>query len=189
MYGDRRRCPVYLAIVLRLLLFASGLGKCLGSIAQVDTTAGDSAWLPHSWAQRHDEITLLAGYHQGLHGFAELGVGRNIYGVVHHPYDLGYYLGAELRVDRPELVGLKVGAYVDGGVAMGVQVIRYMEAGEGCTVLRPEIGIGVLKAKVTYAYNLRLTSPKLPGINAHILSLTYAVRLKLLRGDDKAHAR
>lgn len=142
-------------------------------------------------SERHDELTLLAGYHQGRYGFVELGLGRNIWGIVHHPFDLGYYLGAELRADRPELYGVKVGAYMDGAMAMGIQLIQYLEGGESCTVLRPEIGIGIFKAKMTYAYNLRLTSPKLPGISTHMLSLSYAFRVARLKGDDghRSHRR
>lgn len=133
---------------------------------------------------RHDELTLLMGYHQGRFGFAEFGLGRNQYGVNRHPYDIGYYLGAELRMDRPELMGVKVGAYVDGGSAMGMQLIHYVEDGRSMEVLRPEIGIGIFKSKITYAYNVVLTKPRIDGISTHMLSLTYAFRLLRLACDD-----
>ncbi|MCC7503392.1 MAG: hypothetical protein IT229_12740 [Flavobacteriales bacterium] len=146
---------------------------------------GEEKVLPYRpGAEVHDELTLLVGYHQGTHGFAELGIGRNIYGVVHHPFGVSYYLGSEVRVDRPELLGVKVGVYGTGGVAIGVQLIQYFEAGEGCAVLRPEIGIGIFKAKLTYAYNIGLASDRLPGINTHMLTLTYAFRVLRLSGDD-----
>lgn len=137
---------------------------------------------PLSWVRR--EITLLTGYQQGRYGFAELGIGHNTYGSVHHPFDIGYYAGAELRVDRPELWGVKAGLYVDGGFAMGVQYIHYMEGAQTMEVLRPEYGIGILKAKLTYAYNLRLTKPHLEGLNTHMISLSYAFRLKRARNVD-----
>ena len=145
---------------------------------------GERKVLPYRpGAEVHDELTLLVGYHQGNEGFAELGIGRDIYGIVHHPFGFGYHLGSEVRVDRPELFGVKVGVYVTGGVAMGVQLIQYFEPGEGCTALRPEIGIGIFKAKLTYAYNIGLASDRLPGINTHMLSLTYAFRMLRLPGD------
>ncbi|MEO8589100.1 MAG: hypothetical protein ABI432_07025 [Flavobacteriales bacterium] len=153
------------------------------AVACAQETITDSTFHIRGY-ERHDELTLLAGYHQGRYGFVELGLGRNIWGVVHHPFDVGYYLGAELRADRPELHGVKVGAYVDGGMAMGMQLIQYMEGGEGCTVLRPEIGIGIFKAKMTYAYNVGLSAHRIEGISTHMLSLTYAIRLKRLQGDD-----
>ena len=144
----------------------------------------DSTSIHHGWREHHDEITLLAGYHQGRNGFVEFGVGRNRHGTNQHPYDMAYYLGTEVQVNRPELVGVKVGAYVDGGVAMGVQLIQYFEGGEGCTVFRPEIGIGLFKLKVTYAYNIGLAAKRLTGINTHMISLTYAFRMLRLPGDD-----
>jgi hypothetical protein len=52
-------------------------------------------------------------------------------------------------------------------------------------VLRPELGFGLGKAKVTYAYNLRLSKPELPGVSTHMLSLNYDLRLLRLSGDER----
>jgi len=133
---------------------------------------------PRHW--QRDELTLLAAYQQGRFGFAELGLGRNIYGAVHHPFGVGCHVGAELRVDRPSLVGWKAGAYATGGVAMGLQLIRYQEAGSGCTVIRPEIGIGIFKTKLCYAYNINLSPSRLGGTSTHMVGLSHAFRLKRL---------
>ncbi len=132
----------------------------------------------------HDEITLQTAYHQGRYGFAELGVGRSMYGMMHHPFGFSYCAGAEVRVDRPELWGVKVGAYLTGGAAFGVNLIHYMEVGRSMQVFRPEIGCGIFKAKVTYAYNVRLTGQHLDGVNTHMLTVSYAFRVKRLRNDD-----
>ncbi|MFZ1686887.1 MAG: hypothetical protein WAU70_05685 [Flavobacteriales bacterium] len=164
---------------------AAMVAGCLVALCSLKAQELDTVAHHYPTEERHDEITLLAGYHQGHDGFAELGLGRNQWGVNHHPYDLAYYLGGELRVDRPELVGVKVGAYVDGGFAMGVQLIQYFDGGDRCTVFRPEIGIGLFKFKMTYAYNVRLTKPRLDGINTHMLSISYAFRLKRLPGDGQ----
>ncbi len=133
---------------------------------------------------RHDEITLLTGYHQGQFGFAELGLGRDLYGSNRHPYGVGWHAGAEFRVDRPELWGAKVGAYIEGGMAMGAHLVLYRQGYARCTVFRPEIGIGLFKCKLTYAYNVPITKPCMDGINTHMLSLTYAFRLIRLPKDD-----
>lgn len=134
---------------------------------------------PHDWLK--DELSLLTGYHQGRFSFVELGIGRSIHGVVHHPFGLGYHIGAEGRIDCPSLVGWKVGGYMTAGFAMGASLIRFQEHGEGSTVIRPEVGIGILKAKVTYAYNINLSPSRVPGINAHMVSIAYAWRVALLR--------
>lgn len=165
-----------------LLRFCLPLTLCLGFEAYGQLS--DTTWVPFTPQHvHHDELTLLVGYQQGMYGWAELGIGRNQYGIMHHPYDLGYYLGAELRVDRPELVGVKVAAYVDGGVAAGVQLIQYFGKGEGSTVFRPEIGIGLFKARITYGYNVALGAPRMPGINSHLVNISYALRLNRLPKD------
>lgn len=143
----------------------------------------DSTWLPPHRVEVHHEITLLTGYHQGHYGFAELGIGRSVYGMVHHPFGASVYAGAEARVDRPELWGVKAGCYLTGGSAFGVQVIHYMEGGRSMEVLRQEIGIGLFKARITYAYNWRLTRPRIDGVNTHMLSIGYAWRVTRLKKD------
>lgn len=164
-----------------LLLLCTVLGA-FAAMGQADTAA---LILPRrSPGFHHDEITLLTGYHQGRYGFAEVGIGRSIYGVMHHPYGTGYHVGTEVRVDRPDIWALKAGAYVTGGFAMGIQYVHYMRARDATEVLRLECGIGVLKARMVYAYNLRLSKPELEGVNTHMLTLSYAFRVKRLPRDD-----
>lgn len=133
---------------------------------------------PHDW--RRDELTLHTAYHQGRFGFVELGLGRNIYGVVHHPFGVAYHAGAELRADRPSLIGWKVGGYMTAGFAMGLQAIRYQEGAVGCTVIRPEIGIGIFKMKMAYAYSINLSGSRTDGTSTHMLSISNALRLARL---------
>jgi hypothetical protein len=173
--------------VERLLIVLCTVLGAFAALGQADTAA--IAHLRGYTGFHRDELTLLAGYLQGRYGFAELGIGRNQYGHTRHPYDIGYHAGVELRVDRPELWGVKVGAYAGGGSALGVQLIQYIQGADGCTVLRPEIGIGVQKFKWTYAYNLALSRPRLEGISTHMMSLTYALRLKRLPRDDARMGR
>jgi hypothetical protein len=170
----------------RLLFFLLNLTAGMAVHAQADTTQ-----LPYPIGRlgfHRDEITVQAAYHQGRYGFAELAIGRNVYGAMHHAYGLSYYIGTEARVDRPQLWGVKAGAYVTGGFALGVQFIHYMEGGSTMQVLRPEYGIGLFKARFVYAYNLRLTKPHLDGVSTHMFTLSYAFRLKRLPRDDQRKA-
>lgn len=169
----------YLAPVRRLLLFLCGFVQLSAALAQVDSTRRPLPWRGH-----HDEITLHTAYHQGRTGFAELGIGRSFYDFVHLPICASYYGGVECRVDRPELIGLKAGFYTSALVAFGLHYVHYMEGPASMDVLRPELGLGVLKAKLTYAYNIGLSSPRMEGINTHMLSLSYAFRVARLKGDD-----
>lgn len=165
----------------RLLLFLCGLCAFCGARAQEPDSTRE---YHYPMVDRNDEITLLTGYHQGQFGFAELGLGRDLYGSNRHPYGVGWHAGAEFRVDRPELWGAKVGAYIEGGMAMGAHLVLYRQGYARCTVFRPEIGVGLFKCKLTYAYNVPITKPRMDGINTHMLSLTYAFRLIRLPKDD-----
>jgi|LakMenEpi03Aug12_release.lakeMendotaPanAssembly.Ray.scaffolds.fasta_scaffold97057_2 hypothetical protein len=135
--------------------------------------------------EHHDELTLRTGYHQGTYGFFEVGIGRSIFGMGHLPYGAGLHMGVETRVDRLELLGYKAGFFISAVFAFGAHYIRYVEGGDGMDVLRPELGFGLGKAKVTYAYNLRLSKPELPGVSTHMLSLNYDLRLLRLSGDER----
>jgi hypothetical protein len=168
--------------VERFLLFLCAVLGAFAALGQADT-AGPI--LPRRYPGfHHDEITLLTGYHQGRYGFAEVGIGRSLYGVMHHPYGASYFVGSEVRVDRPDIWGVKAGAYATGGFAMGVQYVHYMRADDAMEVLRLECGIGVLKARMVYAFNLRLSKPELEGVNTHMLTLSYAFRVRRLPRDE-----
>ncbi|HRH67996.1 MAG TPA: hypothetical protein PLB89_00680 [Flavobacteriales bacterium] len=167
----------------RLLVCFCCMVACGSLVAQQDSLA-----LPyprgHVGHFYRDEITLLAGFNQGRYGFAELGVGRSAYGVVHHPLGVGYFAGAELRPDRPELIGWKLGGYITFGGEMGLQLIRYQEGAAGSTVIRPELGIGIWKARLAYAYNINLSPSRIDGINTHMVSMSYALRMFTLSARD-----
>lgn len=155
---------------------------------------------------RLDEISLITSYHAGRNGFAELGIGRT---VIHNPgarcafappFARTYYLGAEMRADRPDLVGFKAGVQQSSFLALGLQYIHYLEWPRGeaaanpstssgprtAEVLRPELGFGGTRFKLTYAYNVRLTKPRIEGVNTHMLSLSYAFHVLRLLGDDRS---
>jgi hypothetical protein len=176
---------------MRRLLFLIGMLSSAMAFAQQHDTL--DLLLPSRMRSEH-ALALLVGYHQGHYGFAELGIGRNNVqgGFCGPPFASGYYLGAEVRVDRPELLAVKAEAYMTGFFAMGLQYLHYMERphADGPTtlttmdVLRPEIGFGALQFKITYAYNWRLTKPHIEGVNTHMVSIGYAFNIARLPGND-----
>lgn len=144
----------------------------------------DQEWMARPPMDQRDEVVLVAGLNQGTFGYAELGIGRNIGATGHLPVDAGYFLGGEMRVDDPGRYGLKFGFYMMAFVELGSQMIYYMAPEEEpFFVWRPEIGFGLLKARVTYAYNVKLAGERLPGFNTHMLTVAYALRLFRLPGD------
>jgi hypothetical protein len=145
----------------------------------------DQEWMARSPMDQRDEVVLVTAFNQGTFGFAELGIGRNIGATGHLPVDVGYYLGGEMRVDDPEHYGLKFGFYLMAVVEFGSQFIYYRTPEDDpFYVWRPEIGFGLLKARVTYAYNVKLAGDRLPGFNTHMLTVAYALRLFRLPGDS-----
>lgn len=165
---------------MRAALLTAGWLTASGKAGQFADAARLNA---EDW--RHDEITLLTAYHQGRFGFAETGIGRSIHGVAHHPSASAITLAPNCaRITL--LVSWKVGGYFTAGIAMGFHAIRYQERAIGCTVLRPEIGIGVLKAKLTYAGDVSLSSRRIDGISTHLVSIAYALRLARPSGDAQS---
>lgn len=156
----------------------------LSTPSRVLSQTVDQEWMARPPMDQRDEVVLVAGLNQGTFGYAELGIGRNIGATGHLPVDAGYYLGGEMRMDDPGRYGLKFGFYVMAVVELGSQMIYYMAPEEDpFFVWRPEIGFGLLKARVTYAYNVKLAGERLPGFNTHMLTVAYALRLFRLPGD------
>lgn len=160
------------------------LGTLLTGMDVVAQRSVDQEWMVRSPMEQRDEVVLVTGFNQGTFGFAELGIGRNIGVNGHLPVDVGYYLGGEMRADDPDRYGLKFGFYLMAVVEFGSQFIYYRTPEDDpFYVWRPEIGFGLLKARVTYAYNVKLTGDRLPGFNTHMLTVAYALRLFRLPGD------
>lgn len=71
-----------------------------------------------------------------------------------------------------------------GGFAMGLNLIYYTDFDRSSLVFRPEIGIGLDKAKLVYGYNWDWTKG-LNSINKHQVGLTYCFTLKRLKSYSK----
>lgn len=141
----------------------------------------DSSSNPYfSW--RKKEISLLAGYSQGYFGFADIGFALNMYGTNRHPFSIHYFLSNEIKVSDRTIVAPKVGAWVAGGFALGVNLIYYTDFDRAAWVFRPEIGFGIQKVKLVYGYNVRFNS-SFEGINRHLAGLTYCFTLKRLKSE------
>lgn len=162
------------------LCAAIALGVIVLAQSAVRAQQADSTYrMPY--ATRHDGIGLLAGYVQGRHAAAEIGLARNIHGTVHHPYSFDYFVAAELSGTDRLLTGVKAGLWVAGGAAMGLQAIWYTDGAGNAAVLRPELGIGLATFKVTYGYNVRLAGEDFDRLNTHVLNVTYCFTLLRLR--------
>lgn len=153
-----------------LVLFFSG---SVGKSQQVDSTL-----FTYGFSKKKD-FSLLIAYNQGHYGFADIGLAINQYGTNRHPFSLDYFISNEIKTSGNTVVGPKVGAWVAGGFAMGLSLIYYTDFNRASVVLRPEMGLGIEKAKLVYGYNWKFNS-SFEGINKHLVALTYCFTLKRL---------
>jgi hypothetical protein len=160
-----------LLIVLILLI------ACLTGQSQTPDT---SSYL-YAYSKKKD-FSLLIGYNQGNFGFADVGLAVNMYGTNRHPFSVNYFISNEIKVSDKTVIGPKIGAWVAGGFAMGLNLIYYTDFERASIVFRPEIGIGIEKAKLVYGYNAKFNS-SFEGINRHLVGLTYCFTLKRLKSE------
>ena len=130
------------------------------------------------------DFSLLLGYNRGKYGFADIGFAINHYGTNRHPFSIDYFISNEIKLSKDVIIGPKVGIWVGGGFAMGLNLIYYTNFEKGNLVFRPEIGIGFEKAKLVYGYNWNWTKA-LNGINQHQVGLTYCITLRRLKSVPK----
>lgn len=65
-------------------------------------------------------------------------------------------------------MGPKIGVWIGGGMAMGLNLIYYTNFDKNSLVCRPEIGMGIEKFKLVYGYNWRWTKSLLLSINTRL---------------------
>jgi hypothetical protein len=141
------------------------------------TKAADSI---HKYGTFHKEFSLLTGLNQGAYSFADIGLAINEYGSFRHPFAAAYFVSSEVKMGKDVIIGPKIGVWMGGGYVVGLNLIYYTDFMKGSFVFRPEIGIGIQKAKLVYGYNWKWKK-SFNGIDEHIISLAYCFRLKNMK--------
>lgn len=120
------------------------------------------------------EASVLTGFNQGKYSFVDVGMEFNQAGATGvHSFSFSYSVSSEIKLGQGKtLIGPKIGVWVAGGPAFGVNVIYYTDFERSSMALRPEIGFGVTKFKLVYGYNWLLTN-SLTGVNKSQISITY----------------
>ena len=150
-----------------------------GHCQSADTTL--PAWTTVKYKR---DFSLLVGYNQGKHAFAEIGLAINQYGTNRHPFSFDYFISNEIKLNKEVIIGPKIGVWIAGGFGIGLNLIYYTDFDKSSLVFRPEIGIGLDKAKLVYGYNWDWTKG-LNSINKHQVGLTYCFTLKRLKSYSK----
>lgn len=117
----------------------------------------------------------VAGYSLGKYSYGEIGLSLNS---SHHLFSFIRYIGSEFKIGSDFILGPKIGVWISGGMAFGLNAIYYTDFDDGAFVLRPEIGFGLLGFKLVYGYNWNLTNKDFMGINTHFAGITFSFPFK-----------
>lgn len=156
-------------ILLILLIFT-------GRAQQTDSLS------PRYRLQPDRYLALMTGLSAGSYVNGEIGLGEIIdsrTGI--HPASLAWFASDEIRLTNKLLMGPKIGVWVAGGSALGLNMIYYTDFGKGTLVFRPEIGGGLFNVKLVYGYNAKLTNTDFKGINRNLVQLVYGFKLRELK--------
>lgn len=131
------------------------------------------------------QLTLLTGVNFWKNAlFAEVGVARYNNGTVgFHPSSSAYFFSTEINLltGKNFIIGPKIGGWISGGSApmsIGTNLIYYTDFKNANLYFRPEIGFGLMRVKVVYGYNVRLTKNNLEGIPKSNIGIVYLLPLK-----------
>lgn len=180
---------------MKSALIAISLGACLCAVlpcsgkqqpVQVATAtemANDTTILKTDAHVVHKtNISILAGYSQGVYGFGELGVAVNKRRRAgNHSTAMVAYASSEVKIDKQTIIGPKIGGWISGGaaaMALGANFIYYSDFSSAAWCFRPECGLGILNWKVVYGYNFLFTNKQFEGVNSHVVSFVFLFGLK-----------
>ncbi|WP_379967253.1 hypothetical protein [Epilithonimonas sp. UC225_85] len=101
----------------------------------------------------------------------------------HHLLSSAYFISTEVNLltGKNFIIGPKIGGWISGGVgaiALGANLIYYTDFKNSNLYFRPEIGFGLMRVKIVYGYNARLTKNKLEGIPKSNIGIIYLLPLK-----------
>ena len=115
--------------------------------------------------------------------FAEVGIANYIEKTTgYHPFSATYFVSTELNAftENKCVIGPKVGAWASGGagaISIGANVIYYTDFHNFTLKFRPEIGVGIRRARIVYGYNLSLINKNFEGISNHVIGINYLIRV------------
>ena len=130
-------------------------------------------------------LTVLTGINFWKNSiFAEVGLAKyNNSTDGHHPLSYAYFVSTEVNLltGKNFIIGPKIGGWVSGGVgamALGANLIYFTDFKNSNLYFRPEIGFGLMRVKVIYGYNVRITNNLLDGIPKSNIGIVYLVPTK-----------
>lgn len=124
-------------------------------------------------------LCLVVGYNVWAYHFGEIGFS------VAHSKQEGYetvgtniYLTSEIKLDNQLMLGPKAGIWIGSSTGgLGLNTTYYTDLDQGALCIKPEMGIGMSRFKLTYGYNFNLTNKEFNRFNKHVISLNLSLDL------------
>lgn len=131
------------------------------------------------------QLTVLTGVNFWKNSlFAEIGLAKYKNSTDgHHLFSSAYFVSTEVNLltGKNFIIGPKVGGWVSGGVgaiALGANLVYFTDFKNSNLYFRPEIGFGLMRVKVVYGYNARITNNLLDGIPKSNIGIVYLIPAK-----------
>ncbi len=149
-----------------------------------DLPHADSVYLDSVYKVESTSLGFIAGlgYNDGI--VIEVGYGKSFYGNTENRTSFqSFYGGVEVlpSTNNRFIVAPKASVWLEEATyltAVGLSMVYYTDFNEATLRLRPEIGVGYKKVKLTYGYNVSLVKGNLTAINEHNIGLAYFFETK-----------
>lgn len=143
--------------------------------AQADTTRRQPQ---HRQMERW--LTVVTGYDYYGRSGGEIGIGKFVAGSGIDASWGAIYASSEFFYAKSLFVGPKVGAYVAGGISLGVNFIYYTNFTQSSLQFRPEIGLGADIFRIYYGRNMRITNTDFNFISKNLIGVNLYFKVKKL---------
>lgn len=151
---------------------------------EYDLPNSDSAYLDSTYRTENTATGFVGGlgYNNGF--VIEVGYGKAFVNRIEKRSAFqSFYGGVEVlpSTDNKFIVAPKASIWIEEATyltAVGLNLVYYTDFNQATLRLRPEIGIGYKKMKLTYGYNFPLVIGNLTDINKHNFGLAYFFETK-----------
>tara|TARA_Y100000589_G_C26833673_1_gene499057 strand:- start:63 stop:578 length:516 start_codon:yes stop_codon:yes gene_type:complete len=125
----------------------------------------------------------VIGYNVWAYHFAELG-----FAIAHSEVQgmqtvgTNIYLTTEIKLDNQLMIGPKIGIWSGTGLGgLGINMTYFTDLEEGALCIKPEMGFGLSRFKLSYGYNFNLTNKEFKRFNSHVIGLNVSLDLFKLK--------
>lgn len=99
----------------------------------------------------------------------------------------GYSISTEHYINNNYIIAPKIAGFLNiWGINLGVATVWYFDMKKNNSFrVRPEIGYGSRKIKLTYAFNMAITNKDMPNVSKHMISAVYFLNFNKKSGKSK----